>query len=505
MKKTAIDKSTVLPNLLIIAPAIALLIISTFTRTVWERTSVWTFVLTLLAAVPFLIPSTSTGKSVLATLLRFIPLAILAMFLITIKYPTDFLSGGSSLPLFGFSIALLTFVGNRKPFVWIPVVMLFTALFSYLLYQQTKSSFFVFIHVITATIVLSAAGATGWFGNEWKWLHAGVSLSIPLSISIFLSSIPYTDYLADLAVPTFPTIYLDGYHVDYISDHLSQMSFLGRTYLLEPDSLLMNDFNVYDSRILVILGHHIGWISYVLVGSLIVSLTIGLILSFKHRKGLGRLFPLAAIGTVVLPTAMLFLTNLGVFDAHTLNVPLFTGSFATNLFSIILLRLSLTYQTDPECYLAPEKEDYLFDLSLFDEDDKEQSDSFEGIGELRAFTLPPNEYIDTIVEAFSKQQIVIPFKQDLSVALTDRKLLFSRYSGDLSDAVNIFSLLKLVGDEHYMLISVAEDSNTSQLFLGVERITEALSNQEKVDYCVCLDENVPTNRFVIQILSCTEA
>ena len=86
MKNKKADKSTLLPNLMIIVPAIALLAISTLTRTVWEWTSIWTYALTLLAAAPFLIPSTSMGKSIFASLPKFIPIAVLAMFLITAKY-----------------------------------------------------------------------------------------------------------------------------------------------------------------------------------------------------------------------------------------------------------------------------------------------------------------------------------------------------------------------------------------------------------------------------------
>ncbi|MBR6861270.1 MAG: hypothetical protein IKM73_08115 [Acidaminococcaceae bacterium] len=503
MKKTAIEKSTVLPNLLIIVPAISLLAISTLTRTVWERATIWTFALSALAVAPLFIPSTNMGKSTLASLPKIIPLAVLTLLLMTAKHNTGLFHGGSAMPLFGISIALLTFAGKGKGIVWLPVVMLFSALFSFLLYQSTRSTFMVFINIISATIVLSAAGAIGWFGHEWKWIYTAVSLSTPLSISLFLSSTPYTEYLADLFVPIHPTIYLDGIYPEYVHDHLSQMSFLGKTYMDSPYSYASSNHSSLESRFLVILGHSIGWFGFVLVALLIIALTIGLVLSFKRRKGLGKLFPFAAMGTVVLPMTMLLFTNLGLFDAHTLSVPLFTSNFVVNLLSITLLRLSLTYRADPACYMEPQKSTDLFDVFDEGESDQGENDTVDGTNELRVISLPADEYVKTIVDAFSGQ-VGKPFKGDLEGTLKGKALLFSRYTGNLSDLVDIFSQLNLQGAEHFVRVSVSEDSNISRLFFGVERVTRAISNQENVDYCVCIEPDLPVNCFSIQVVSTKE-
>lgn len=496
-----------LPNLMIILSTMALMLLGILARNEWDATTARSIILAVISLMPFLIPSSELGKDVFQSFASTFPLLALAWLMLGAGPEAKVFHCGTMVSIYGVSVAFMMFSGKRKGISWLSLVVLYSAVFSTLVCYRCKSEYAAFTIVVTSAVALCAASISGWFLKARKGLCIGASLVVPcfaFGSMILDDSIDFLDYLSQLVSPRTVN-YLDSCGMDSVRSHLSRMHFIGETFADVPIWFTDEQIKQLESRSFVLLGHKLGWIVFPLIAVFILLLALGLILSSKRRKGLGKLLPLGAF-SVVIPLVTLFLTNLGIIDAQISSyVPLITGNFATNLCAVLVLRLAITYKPDPECYLEPEKEDYLFGLSLLEECEEEHSDSLEYTGELKAFTLPKNKYIDTIVEAFSKQQIVIPFKKDLSVALKDQKLLFSRYSGDLSDAVNIFSLLKLVGDEHYMLISVAEDSNTSQLFLGVERITEALSNREKVDYCVCLDENVPTNRFVIQILSCTEA
>ena len=501
MKNNAFSKPVVLPNLLITLSSIILLLISILARTIWEWMSIWRILLAVSTAVLFLIPNITILKDAIAGLSKAIPLFILAMFLIAFGCENDLYHGGTSLPLFGISLAFLVFSGKGKGIRCVLITMLYTAIFAFFIFFETYSCFLVFIIVVSAALVLSAASATGWLGSRWKWLKLGLSLAIPLAGAISLSASPFLDYVEDLMVSPYPVIYLDGSDPEFIREHLAQMSFWGRTALAEPAGPSVTQHSLYESRMLVILGHRVGWCVYVLMGLLLAVFIFGLILSAKRRKGLGRLLPLAAIGTIALPIAMLFLTNLGVFEAHTSKVPLLTDDFTTNLFAILLLRLSITYAPDPESYTAPGKDDSLIDAIMDEEYDDDGFHVAEGVGELRIIHLPENDFIDVINAAFSDGQIMIPFKRDIKEALKDKALLLSRYSGDLCDIINIFDQIQLHGKEHFIKITVSEESNYSQFMRSAERVTHALSDQQNVDYSVCIDDRIPKRLFSIQVVS----
>ena len=505
MRRSIAVKSTMLPNIMVIGATIGLMAIGVLAGTIYEGATLWGALLFVLPMALFFVPDTEAGKCVLVCLGKAFPFLTLALFLMIPYEDINWLRSGLSIPLFGIAIAFLTFEGKGKGVLWVFGEILFAFLFVVTLYHRSNSCYIAFTHAIVALIVLTAGSVTKWIDEDLRWIPTGIVMTIPAGISLPLSATPYSEYIADLFVSPFPVVFLDGGYPypDYICEHLRRMAFLGSTPLPDPQRFSTRFALTYESRILVILGHRIGWAVFVLVGLLLAVLTVGLVLSsMRRRKGLGNLFPYAAIGAIVFPILLLFLTNLGILDAKTVTVPLLTRNFTTNLASVILLRLSIAYKPDPECYVTPSKS------SLLDTEDDEDSESggpiaTEGVGKLHVFTIPENKYIDVILKAFGGQ-IVVPFQHDLRDSLQDRALLYSTYSGDLADVLSIFSQLKLLGDTHFIKVSVSEESIISRLMLAVERVTEALSNQQKVDYSVGIDEDVPQDSISIQIVSTKE-
>ena len=499
-------KSTMLPNIMVIGATIGLMAIGVLAGTIYEGATLWGALLFVLPMALFFVPDTEEGKCVLVCLGKVLPFLALAFFLMIPYEDISWLHSGLSIPLFGIAIAFLTFEGKGKGVLWVFGEILFVFLFVVTLYHRSNSCYIAFTHAIVALVVLTAGSVTKWIDKDLRWIPTGIVMTIPVGISLPLLATPYSEYIADLFASPFPVIFLDGGYPypDYICEHLRRMAFLESTPLSDPQRFSTRFASTYESRILVILGHRIGWAVFVLVGLLLAVLTVGLVLSsMRRQKGLGRLFPYAAISAIVFPILLLFLTNLGIFDAKTVTVPLLTGNFTTNITAVILLRLSITYKPDPECYATPSKISRLLDT---EDDEVSESSSpivTEGVGKLHVFPIPKNKYIDVVLEAFSGQ-IVVPFQHDLRDSLKDRALLYSTYSGDVADVLSIFSQLKLLGDTHFIKVSVSEESIISRLMLAVERVTEALSNQQKVDYSVGIDEDVPQDSISIQIVSTKE-
>lgn len=501
MKQYNDAKTSLLPSFMVIVATIGLMAIGALAGTIYEGATLWGTLLFSLPLALFFIPDTEAGKSVLSWSGKLLPFAILILFLMFPYEDVNWLRSGLSVPLFGITMVCLTFEGKGKGILWLLGEILYTYIFVVLLYHRSNSCYIAFVHAVIALIVLTAGSATKWIDRDLRWIPTGFAMTIPFGISLPLSATPYSEFIADLAVSPFPVIFLDGSYPDYVREHLRHMAFLGSTPLTEPSWFSTRFASTYESRILVILGHRIGWVVFILVGLLLAVLSVGLVLSsMRRRKGLGRLIPYAAIGAIVFPILLLFLTNLGLFDGKTVTVPLLNGNFTTNLVSVLLLRLSLAYKPDPESYEVPSK----FGSLLDSEDDEagESSDCIvtEGVGKLHVFPIPENKYIDVVLKAFSGQTVV-PFQHDLRDSLKDRALLYSTYSGDMADVLSIFSQLKLLGDTHSIKVTVSEESIVSKLMLAIERVTEAISNQQNVDYSVGIDEDVPRNSILLQIIS----
>lgn len=492
-------RATGAASTLVIVSALLLLLISYLIRSTWEWKSVWMVVLAVLPAAPFFIPCTETGKDLLSSFSKTLPLFLFGWYLITDTQDSNFFHSGTAVLSFGLAFALLVFAGKGKGLLWVFLAMVYAMAFALLIYTRTASDFSVFCIGIITLLLLVSSSASGWLGKEWKWLYAGVSFASPVAMILPLSSegtAMYLDYLERLAYP-YSVDYLGVLDRASIQEHLSYMPFIGRTYPLEPNGLAEPyDYPLLESRLLVIMGHRIGWIAYLIVGALIVMLAFGLILLAVRRKGLGKALSIAGVGAIVVPLILHFVTNLGGFDAQTSYVPLLSGNFAVNLVAVLLLRLAVTFKPDPECYSVPPKGNILYDFAEDeDEDRKEWS-----LGELSILAIPKDQYIKTIADAFDGQ-IAIPFKKNLLNALEGKELLFSRYHGGLQDIIDIFSQLKLQGKAHFVRVAVSEQSNISRLLFGVERVTHAMSNQNNVDFCVCIDESIPANTYSILVVS----
>lgn len=507
---------TVTPSRVVVVSAAALLIISTLTRTAWERTSFWTFLLAVISLALLFIPCTEREKNAICSYPLVIPITMLVLLVLANGLEGDHLHAGSVTILYAPALALLIYAGRKKNFYYFLVVALYSLLFTFALYVSFKDCFHALLLVLTTGLLFITATATAWWmdgeGKPYDVLVSGISvvfLCVPLRSGKAES---FLDYLAELLNPYCPVDYMPRYDWETIREHLSDMSFFGWTYSFCPNEIAEpHDYPMYESRLLVVLGHRIGWCAYVLVGLLIVTLFVGLVLLTIRRRGLGRLFAISTIGVVVLPLVLFYLTNLGVFDAETSYVPLMTRNLTTNLLAVLLLRLSFAFRPDPASYLTPGE----ILGSIFKDDDGEECDGeddrkggnhekgrqMEYAGELYAFPVSEGTIVNTICDMFSKGKIAIPFKRDYKTILTGRELLYARCSGSVQVIVEVFEQLKLHGEEHFIRVSVAEESNVSELLLGVEKVTEAISEQERVDYCVCIDENVPRGMFDIRVVS----
>lgn len=360
MRKKTANKRTAAASRAVVAAAAGLLVISTLTRTTWERTNFWTFLLAMISLALLFIPCTEREKNAICSYPLVFPITMLVLLVLANGLEGDHLHAGSVSILYAPALALLIYAGRKKNFYYFLVVALFSLLFIFAFYVSFEECFHPLLLVLTTGILFTAATATAWWmDSEAKPYDVLVSGACAVLLCFPLRSgkaESFLDYLAELLNPYFPVDYMPRYDWATIREHLSDMSFFGSTYSFCPNGIAEPyDYPMYESRLLVVLGHRIGWCAYVLVGLLIVTLFVGLLLLAIRRRGLGRLFSLSAIGVVFLPLVLFFLTDLGVCDAKTSFVPLMTRNLTTNLLTALLLRLSITFRPDPASYLAPRK------------------------------------------------------------------------------------------------------------------------------------------------------
>lgn len=505
MKIKNANKRFLFPSLLVAIPAASLLIVSTLTRFVWEGAAFWTIVFTVIALLPLLYPSSDTWKELLCDVARPVAPFALGAFLVFSGTESSIWTCETGLILFGVALAFLIYTGRNRGIGRVLLCALFAMCFSFLLNARFDSNYAVLCITLTTSAMLLAAAACNWFGGDNSWLSYFIAVPAPSFAVFSLGAEKTADFLVYLQHIT------EGHEVSYLGyesvrAHLSQMRFVGATVLWDPaGKSFPEDYHRYEARLLVILGHKIGWIAYLLVGLLLVALIVGFVLLAIRRKGLGRFLPIAALCVIAVPIGLFLLTNLGIIDWGTYSIPLFTGNLAVNVAAMLLIRLSITYQSDPEAYLHPEKSRSLQSiLSEDEEDDDEDSSEIPGLGQLRVFFIPANECTETLCREFEGQN-AISLKGDFKSALKDKDLLFSRFIGRMGDIASVFKQLKYVDSrEHFIKITVSEESNISRLMLSVERITHAMTEQNNVDYCLCVSEDIPENIFAVQIVSVKE-
>ena len=503
MKKD-ISKSLRLPSLLVLGSTVCVMAIGLLGK--WEYVTELSGLLSLLPLALFLLPVERDGKDIVAMLTKPAPaVCLFFVMLLSSASDPDICDAGTCLQLFALGFSCLVFNGRKKGLAHLLVCEMYVVLTSFILSAHYRSDYLSFCISSAACIILVVASISGWYGKEWKWLYTVTSL-----VGLWWNAYDVGGWNYEYLIDLFFSPYHSSYDSAVFQEQLSNMHFIGRTSSPSIANVLYNA-PVYD-RLLFVTSAEYGWFVYVLTGLSLAGLVIGLILLAKRRKGLGRLFPLAALGVVSVPLTLYYLDNLGVICAEIIRVPLLSGGLATNLLAILLLRLSITSTADRKPYSLPSQAqtvsewleiDYLVNLVDSASDGKDELP--DDYGQICAFAIPADQCRDEICASFEDGAAAIPFKGEVGKSIAGRDLLMSRYYGGLADILGIFSQLKIEKSEkHFVKVSVSEDSNISRLLFGVERVTNAMANQANVDYCVCIDSDLSSDHYRIQTISVKE-
>lgn len=499
------SKSLGLASVFVCISTVCLMAISLLAK--WGNDSVMNCLLSLLPLGLLMLPIEKDRKDFAAMFTKPVP-AVCLFFIILLSRGSspDAYDIGSCLLIFALGLSCLVFNSKDKGFAGLAVCTLYTILCSFVLSPEDYFKYLPFCISSTACVVLSVASLTGWFGKEYRVLYVMISLFLVWWNAYEIDTWNY-EYLINLVF--LP--YYGSYDIAVVNDHLRNMRFIGGT--TSPDISNVLTGKPHSARMFFILGAKYGWIIYVVIGIMLGLLVIGLIMLARKRKGLGRIFPLAALGTITFPLMLTFLDNLGIISAYTIRVPFISAGFVTNVLAVLLLRLSFTTSDEPESYLVPSQaqtvSDWLeFDhfVNLIESSSESKCDLPDDYGQICAFAISKDHNTEEICELFEEGEAAIPFKSDMKVAISGKPLLISRYYGGLGDILGIFSQLRIEHSEkHFVKVTVSESSNISRLLLGVERITNAMADRENVDYAVFLDSDLSKDRYRIQTLSVREA